>query len=94
MGRCSSSSSDSHGFEELSEDGIVSHIKQVIPGSDKKADGGKISNSVFAVSVIYMTTCVNLCSFQFSGLSLYFSPFPSKPGYSLTWSMFSRCFTI
>lgn len=46
MGRCSSSSSDSHGAEELSEDAAISHSKLMVPGLTKKADVGKISNSV------------------------------------------------
>ncbi|XP_061348482.1 autophagy-related protein 18h-like isoform X2 [Gastrolobium bilobum] len=41
MGRCSSSSSDSHGAEEkLSEDAVISHSKLRIPSSALKADVG------------------------------------------------------
>ncbi|KAK7269289.1 hypothetical protein RIF29_22012 [Crotalaria pallida] len=41
MGRCSSSSSDSHGAEEkLSEDATVSHSKLMVPGLTEKANAG------------------------------------------------------
>ncbi|RDX92826.1 Autophagy-related protein 18g, partial [Mucuna pruriens] len=42
MGRFSSSSSNSHGAEELSEDAVISHSKLMIIGSALKADVDKI----------------------------------------------------
>ncbi|KAJ7973399.1 Autophagy-related protein like [Quillaja saponaria] len=47
MGRCSSSSSNSHGAEEkLSEDAVVSCSKLAAPGSVEKANSGYFSSSV------------------------------------------------
>lgn len=48
MGRCSSSSSDSHGTEEkLSEDAAIFHSKLMVPGLAEKTFVGKISNSIW-----------------------------------------------
>lgn len=47
MGRCSSSSSDSHGTEEkVSQVAAISHSKLTACGFAKKIDAGKICNSV------------------------------------------------
>lgn len=47
MGRCSSSSSDSHGAEEkLSEEAVIFNSKLTVPGLAEKTFVGKISNTM------------------------------------------------
>jgi len=47
MGRCSSSSSDSHGTEEkMSEETAIFNSKLTVPGLSEKTFVGKISNKM------------------------------------------------
>lgn len=69
MGRCSTSSTDSHGPEEkLSEDAAISHPKFMVPG---KTDG-KMSNRC-EIFYFLNNPCNSLFLTIFSGLSAYFS---------------------
>lgn len=62
IGRCSSSSSDSHATEEkFSEDAAISQPKFMIPGLAEKTNVGKIRNSMLKLllhilSYLYFVT--------------------------------------